>query len=142
MIATADAVAFCELAGQTDHAGPGGGSLVLWCDHPEFVLEGIIHVEHADKSVVGTEDGGSTGFCGGVRLSPMDLEFLTGIALDFRHPDPDGALAIGRVPLFYLKREGISGGGGEAQIRSIGCGFAEIEELAIQSQQDGKIPYD
>jgi len=72
----------------------------------------------------------------------MDLHFLTSIARNLRHPDPDGAAAIGRIPLFYLKCQRPARRRGEAEIRTLGRGLIEVEELTIQSQQDGEIPYD
>ena len=123
-----------EIERLADHSGARGCAEIGGGERADSVLRilRIVEMHHGDEAVGFVEDCGATGLAFGLRISPMELDDLVGVAFDQRDANPDAGLAGGGVPLFDLVGEGLTSGG-EAEICAMGLGGLEVERGLIEA---------
>ena len=117
-----------------DDAGGHRGAAILEGERAELILECLIHVDDTRITIVSTEYGRTVGFTNSIRLAPMDLEFLTGVAFDLRDFHPHAGLAMRRFPFLNLIGQGLASRR-KPQVLALGLGLAEIKTALVQAQQ-------
>ena len=127
------------MPGRPDHPGGRRCTQILGLQRAHLVLHRIIHVPDAEIAIGLVKDRLAVRLALGVSLAPKNLDFLTRVALDCRHPHPDQGLASSRIPRIYLIVERHACAGGEANILTIGLGLAKREPILVESHQHGKI---
>jgi len=128
--------------GRADDSLNGARAVVARFERSGCILNWIVHVEDGHVAIGRAEDGGAVGACGRRGIPPVKREPLPGLAADLWDAHPDDGPESGPVPGLDLVGEHLSRLGHQTEIFSVRLRRGEIEELAVEPDDDGHVMED